>query len=128
MKIKKGLKWVLAAIVLWIVAKAGMTIYGVFHHTLYFRHPMGLGFGGHGMRGHHHIGFFHFIQPLVSVAFWIVVIVILAGWLMKKMNSRRVSHSLAAIPTTDSSHLPYSAEADFLDEWEKNQTNPKENE
>ncbi|MEW9670231.1 hypothetical protein [Ammoniphilus sp. 3BR4] len=128
MNIRKGLKWVLAAVLLWILAKVGMAIFGVFHSAHYMPHPMGFGFGGHGMRGHHHMEAFHFFWPVVSAVFWIAVIVVLVGWVIKKMNTHRVSHSMPGFTSTYSSHPPYKVEADFLDEWEKNQTKQKEKE
>jgi len=125
MRIRKSLKWILAAVLLLIVAKLAMVIFGGFYHVP--RH-MGFGFGGHGMRGPNYFGGLHFIWSFVTAVFWLAVILILAGWVMKKSRTRRLNQPILEGSLTCDTYSSYSYQADFLDEWEKNQKMRKEKE
>jgi ABC-type branched-subunit amino acid transport system permease subunit len=131
-KMKKGLKWIMGTILLLIVIKLVMEILGGGAHPV--RPHMYFGYGDYGhapfMRGHHPMGGFHFIQSfiwsIVTVSLGLAAIVILFGWFKRKDNTRGSNHSITEIPFSYTTHNLTSYQADFLDEWEKNQNRHKE--
>jgi hypothetical protein len=88
------------------------------YRQMYFTH------GHHFMRESHTMGGFHFIGTAVTLMFWLAAIVLVIGWLRKRRRSRPLSHSLIEMPV--SYHTVTRDRTDFLDEWEKRQTNHKE--
>jgi hypothetical protein len=131
-KIRKGLKWILATILLLVVIKFVMEILGGGAHPV--RPHMGFGYGDYGhapfIRGHHPMGGFHFIWSfiwsIVTVGLGLAAIVILFRWFQRKNNTRDSNHSSTEIPLSYPIHNLTSYQADFLDEWEKNQSRHKE--
>ncbi|BAU28515.1 hypothetical protein DFP93_10716 [Aneurinibacillus soli] len=125
---KKFFLWIVAAIVILLAIQWSMGFLGGHGmHAMHHFHP-GYGRGeAHFMYGPQPtMGAFHFIRFAAGLVFWLAVTVILFKWLRKKATARSFKHSTMGEPVFYHTYSSNHAQTDFLDEWEKNQNKPKE--
>lgn len=77
--------------------------------------------------GRDHHGWFGFgIRSLLTLAFWAGLIVLAITWLKKRRSGRIGQNVILEAPTALALHNHSNTNADFLDQWEKEQTQLKE--
>ncbi|GEN33529.1 hypothetical protein [Aneurinibacillus danicus] len=130
----KVVLWMLAALFIllaiqWVMGMPGGPDMHAAHHGPPSFHP-GYGHGRpHFMSEHHPAGMFYFIGTALSLVFWLALIAVIIGWLLKKRGTRHFNHAITEAPVSFYSYTTNPHQLDLLDEWEKkqaNQTNHKE--
>jgi 4-amino-4-deoxy-L-arabinose transferase-like glycosyltransferase len=148
-KLRKGLPWVLTALLLLVAIPFAVNALGDgFHERGHDQSAINSNYGHNqsqfvqgdnpmyrqdSMQEHHamrerHEGGFHFIGSAVSFVFWAAVLVFLIRWLRKKIKDRRSNRSIIDMPISYQTYTANQNQPDFLDEWEKRQTTHKEEE
>ncbi|WCN36283.1 hypothetical protein [Aneurinibacillus uraniidurans] len=121
---KKVFLWIVAVIVTLLAIQWSMRFLG--GHGMHAMHHFHSGYGrdeARFMYGPHPMGAFQFIRFAAGLALWVAVAAILCKWLWKK---RPLKHSAMGEPVFYHTYSANHAQTDFLDEWEKNQNKPKE--
>ncbi|WP_047154150.1 hypothetical protein [Aneurinibacillus tyrosinisolvens] len=149
-KLRKGLPWILTTLlILAAIAFAVNTLGDGFHERGYAppiinsnyndnQSPVvqgnNPGRGDYSMYGHqhgdhamreHHEGGFHFIEPAISFVFGLAALVVLIRWVRKRRTMHPFTQSIIDTPISYPVYTVNQNQPDFLDEWEKKQTNQK---